>query len=214
MQSLIVFNSKDVRGEVADNEPWFALMDVCQILGIRDVKQAGERLKDKYKRNILLSNKGRGKQSVVCINKIGCYRLIMRSNSPAAEAFQDEIYDYVIPEYIDKGGVINPRATAEQLEQLQHHLDYQKKISAQMQEHCSVLISSCQQYTVYDYCTHEKKLRLTPSQIQQIDYIALDISSKENIPHPTAITPNAQPVMLFRVHVLDRAIELWKANYQ
>ena len=116
MRSLIIFDTKNIRGDIADGEPWFAIADVCGVLGIRDVKQASDRLKDKYKRVLALSNKGRGKQQIACINKIGCYRLIMRSNSPVAEAFQDEIYDYVIPAYLDKGAVINPRITSVQLE--------------------------------------------------------------------------------------------------
>lgn len=70
--------------------PWWEAQDVCDILGLKDVSQAVARLRLGEKRTSETRN-------ALIINEKGLYRLIMRSNKPDAERFQDWVFGEVLP---------------------------------------------------------------------------------------------------------------------
>lgn len=90
-------------------EPWWVLADVARVLGFRDAANAGRVLKDKHKGTHPVSTLG-GTQETTIINESGLYRLIMRSNKPESERFQDWVTEEVLPEirktgaYASRGG--------------------------------------------------------------------------------------------------------------
>jgi len=85
-------------------QPWWEAQDVCVVLGIRDVSKAVARLKLGEKRTSESRN-------VLIINEKGLYRLIMRSNKPEAERFQDWVFGEVLPQ-IRKTGQYIPKPSA------------------------------------------------------------------------------------------------------
>jgi anti-repressor protein len=77
-------------------DPWWVLTDVARVLGYRDATAAGRILRDKHKGTHQTCTPG-GEQEMLVVNEAGLYRLMMRSDRPEAERFQDWITHEVIP---------------------------------------------------------------------------------------------------------------------
>lgn len=83
-------------------EWWSVAKDVTDALGFRDANVALKRMAPKYKSTAwvdtpkgCITSKARHSQEMLVLNEKGLYRLIMRSNKPEAEAFQDWVYDII-----------------------------------------------------------------------------------------------------------------------
>ena len=86
-----------IRGMMIDGKPYFVGKDVASALGYKDTKNAlKDHVKAKYKRRGQIATPS-GKQMATLINEPGLYSLIMSSKLPAAEEFQDWIFEKVIP---------------------------------------------------------------------------------------------------------------------
>ena len=68
--------------------------DIANALGHRDANNALKKMKTKYKGTHKVSTPS-GIQNVTILNEKGIYRLIMRSNKPEAEEFQDFVYEVI-----------------------------------------------------------------------------------------------------------------------
>lgn len=113
-KSLQLFNFKgqDVRAIWLEgkNDWWYVFTDVCKILGLGNPGQvAATRLK---KEGIILNDivdaQGR-KQETLCVNLQNYLRAIMQSRKPEAEAFQDWVFEEVLPTIIKTGSYSIPR---------------------------------------------------------------------------------------------------------
>jgi len=100
MSSLSVFNfnSNQVRVILIDGEPWFVANDVCQVLELDNTTEALKRLKVYEKDGIDLNDTIGRTQRMLVISESGLYRLILRSNKPQAEPFQDWVVQEVLPQ--------------------------------------------------------------------------------------------------------------------
>lgn len=87
---------QSVRSVVVDGEPWFVAKDVCDVLAHSNSRVAVGRLPERM-RGVTEADTPGGRQSVQIVNEAGVYRLVMRSNLAAAEAFQDWLAEEVIP---------------------------------------------------------------------------------------------------------------------
>ena len=86
------FETHNISVHIDDHgNPWWEAQDVCAVLGIADVSKAIARLKMGEKRTSESRN-------VLILNEKGLYRLIMRSNKPEAERFQDWVFGDVLPQ--------------------------------------------------------------------------------------------------------------------
>lgn len=86
----------DVRIQMIDNEPWFCLKDVCEVLDIKNPSQLAAQLDEKGICKTYTPTKG-GKQQLVYVNEPNLYRVIFRSNKPEAKQFQDWVFNEVLP---------------------------------------------------------------------------------------------------------------------
>jgi prophage antirepressor-like protein len=94
-----VFDGHEVRTVTISGEPWFNVGDLCAILEIqnpRDVVAKNLRKDDVAKIYVTIAD-GRQRQ-VWFTNEPGVYRLILRSNKPDADSFQDWICREVLPQ--------------------------------------------------------------------------------------------------------------------
>lgn len=113
------FNGEaDVRVVTIDGEPWFVLTDVAKILDYRDAEKAKRHLREGQTNTLnrgIASDLGfQPGRSPLVVNESGLYRLIMRSNVPAAERFQDWVTGEVLPTIRKTGGAyIAPGSQAE-----------------------------------------------------------------------------------------------------
>lgn len=91
---------------VADenNEPWFCLNDVCNVLGISG-KRVFHRLDKKVLRSYHLALRG-GKQHTTFVNEDGLYDVILDSKKPEAKRFRKWITSEVLPQIRKTGGYI------------------------------------------------------------------------------------------------------------
>lgn len=85
------WNGHSIRFTEKDGDWWAVAKDVAEALGYRDAENATRYLPKKYKDTLKECTLG-GEQNLTIINEPGLYRLIMRSNKPEAEAFQDWVY--------------------------------------------------------------------------------------------------------------------------
>ncbi len=85
--------------ERGDDELWFVGLDVCRVLGIKDHKQALERLDDDERGWCTVppqpgEDQARG---MIVISEPGIYRLVFASRKPVAERFKRWLAHEVIP---------------------------------------------------------------------------------------------------------------------
>lgn len=119
IEKTFAYGDRMVRMIEIDGARWWAANDVCRCLDIRNNRDALERMPGKEKRvvdrTILpppLSVKPTGgkeqwEQSpgeILMVNDQGLYRLIFRSEKPAARKFQDWVFYEVLPA-LEKSGV-------------------------------------------------------------------------------------------------------------
>nr|WP_276561612.1 Bro-N domain-containing protein [Bacillus sonorensis] len=88
---------------VKDGEPWFVAKDVCDVLEIKNNRDALSRLDDDEKGVALTDTLG-GTQELTVVNEPGLYSLILRSRKPEAKQFKRWITHGVIPTIRKTGG--------------------------------------------------------------------------------------------------------------
>jgi prophage antirepressor-like protein len=96
IDQTIFFNENTIRIVGTYDNPWFVAKDVCELLDIKDNRSALRILPDKWKGEQVLPTLG-GNQNMAIINEFGLYKIIMRSNKPNAEKFQEFVCEEILP---------------------------------------------------------------------------------------------------------------------
>ena len=102
IDETIIYNKNTVRILGSFNEPYFVAKDICNILELRDVSNALLNIPEKWKGTKVISTLG-GDQDMRIINEAGLYKLIMRSNKPIAQKFQEFVCEKILPSIRKKG---------------------------------------------------------------------------------------------------------------
>lgn len=120
---LYQYEGRPVRTFVPENgEPVWVAKDVCEVLGIRNSRDALSRLDDDQKGVVLTDTPG-GDQKMATVNESGLYELIIRSDKPEARKFRKWITSEVLPQIRKTGGYqIGQRDLALALESLAYRL--------------------------------------------------------------------------------------------
>ncbi len=114
----LAFEGHPVRAiKDAEGKAWFIGADVCAILGYSDAHDA---VKKHCKSPKLLRTGespvlGINPRGMTIINRADVYRLIMRSQHPAAERFEAWVVEEVLPAIQDHGGYLTTQATEQAL---------------------------------------------------------------------------------------------------
>lgn len=100
------YGQSPVRCVLIDSKPWFVLRDICNVIEYRHTEGAARlvREKDLMIRQTLTPG---GPQDVLFVSEPGLYQLLSRCRVPAAEPFQDWLFDEVLPQ-IRKTGQYAP----------------------------------------------------------------------------------------------------------
>lgn len=100
MKELKIFDNEEfgqVRTSIIEDEPYFALNDVCRILEIKNPSDAKSRLrKDGVGTTEVIDSMGRT-QLANFINESNLYKLVFQSRKPEAERFADWVTSEVLP---------------------------------------------------------------------------------------------------------------------
>lgn len=106
MNEIIEYRNEQfgqVRTVEKNGEPWFCLSDVCKILGIGNPSDVKRKLKKDGVDSIeVIDSLGRN-QNAYFVNELNLYKVIMRSDKPNAEDFQDWVCGEVLPSIRKKG---------------------------------------------------------------------------------------------------------------
>lgn len=103
---IFKYGNNDVRTVELNGEPWFALKDVCAVLGISNHKMTAQRLDaDEVILTDLTDSMGRQQETTV-INESGLYNVILRSDKPEAKPFRKWVTSEVLPSIRKNGGYI------------------------------------------------------------------------------------------------------------
>jgi prophage antirepressor-like protein len=108
IDQTINFNEQTIRIVGSYDNPLFVAIDICKILGLKNVTDTLRSLPDKWKQicdleNSEVTSRARKIQGLNCINEAGLYKLIMRSNKPIAQKFQEVVCEEILPSLRKKG---------------------------------------------------------------------------------------------------------------
>jgi prophage antirepressor-like protein len=113
MLDLIEFDYENaqVRVMMKDGSPWFAVKDVCAILGIGNPSQSVANFPPNQ--TCITSNDTYtklGNRSLLFVSEAGLYKLIFKSRKRGAEKFQDWVCDEILPAIRKQGfyGIPSP----------------------------------------------------------------------------------------------------------
>lgn len=116
--NVFTFRDQGVRTVVIDGEGWFALTDVCAVLGVGNPSQVASRLDDDALiTNEVIDSMGR-RQSARFVSEPGLYEVTFLSRKPEAKAFKRWVTREVLPAIRRTGqyGSQIPASFAEALE--------------------------------------------------------------------------------------------------
>ncbi|MFT8471165.1 phage antirepressor KilAC domain-containing protein [Acetobacter persici] len=115
------FEEHAVRVVTREERPWFVLIDICDVLGITNNRNAASRLEDDEKADVHImdtsSNGVTQKRSATVVNESGLYALILTSRKAAAKRFRKWVTGEVLPAIRKTGGYMAaaPEETPEEL---------------------------------------------------------------------------------------------------
>lgn len=98
MDNLTVFqfDAQEIEVVIIDDQPWFNSAQVAKALGyLNNSKAIQDNVSAKYNQQLDL---GRPGKKPIFVSEPGLYQLIMKSTLPAAERFQDWVFEKVLPE--------------------------------------------------------------------------------------------------------------------
>ena len=101
----LCFEGHEVRVVSQHDAPWWVMSDVCNVLEIRNPRDAADRLDDDEKGVVITDTLG-GPQEVTIINESGLYSLVLTSRKAAAKRFRKWITSEVIPSIRRTGGYV------------------------------------------------------------------------------------------------------------
>lgn len=111
MNQIQIFSSPqfgEIRTTGTHTDPWFCLADICRVLEL----QTGATKNRLNQGGISLINTptSSGEQQMIFINEQNLYKLIMRSDKPQAEPFQDWVCGEVLTTIRRHGAYFTPQA--------------------------------------------------------------------------------------------------------
>lgn len=102
-----------------EGNPWFVAKEICDVLGYANSRQTiSDHCKHSIKDGVSKRDAIGREQKYAIIPESDLYRLIMRSQLPAAEAFQDWVTDEVLPSIRKTGAYVHDDISLEQIKQL------------------------------------------------------------------------------------------------
>nr|DAV48497.1 MAG TPA: repressor domain protein [Caudoviricetes sp.] len=156
MDDIQIFKN-EVFGEVrvagTNEEPLFCAKDVATALGYSDTADAIQRHCKSGKKVFCPHKNGMGGTNMVYIPEKDVYRLIMRSNLPNAEQFQDWVCDEVLPSIRKHGGYLTPDKIEEVLSnpdtiiRLAMQLKDERSKRRDAEQHIAILTHTNKTYT-------------------------------------------------------------------
>lgn len=113
----LAFTDLPVRMIMVDGVPWWVHNDICNLLGIKNSRDAAKRLQPWQKDEVGLTDAIGRHQLTTIANESGVYSLVLRSRKPIAVEFERWLTCDVLPSIRKTGSYVTPARLAE-LQQL------------------------------------------------------------------------------------------------
>ena len=99
------FENKEIRILGSYNEPFFVAKDICDVLGLSNITEALKNIPQKWKQieNLTSVSLKSGvlhqeqSRNMIILSEPAVYKLIMRSNKPVAQKFQEVVCEEILP---------------------------------------------------------------------------------------------------------------------
>ncbi len=113
------YNNSNIRTVDIDNEYWWVLADVCNVLELSNPRVVADRLDDDERRKLDLPRQG----ETWFINESGLYSVILRSDKPQAKPFKRWVTHEVLPSIRRTGSYTAPQAHTSEFESLSRRIE-------------------------------------------------------------------------------------------
>lgn len=90
------YEGSEIRVSLLDGEPWFAAVDICDVLEVGNSRQALARL-DEDEKGVISSDTPGGQQQLAAVNEAGMYTLVLTSRKAEAKSFKRWVTHEVLP---------------------------------------------------------------------------------------------------------------------
>ena len=184
MNEVKIFEKEEfgkIRTAGTCEEPLFCLADVCRVLEIGNVSDVKNRLKQDGVVLIEVADALGRLQNTYFVKEQNLYRVIMRSDKPNAEAFQDWVCGEVLPSIRRTGSYGLPKTFAEALRlaaDQQEEIERQQKLIAEQQPKADYFDNLVERNLLTNFRDTAKQLGLKQNQfigfLMQDKYIFRD----------------------------------------
>ena len=100
-ETLVLYGNEEVRTTVIDKQIWWALVDVCKVIGIKNNHDVAKKLDEDEKAEVDLiypsSNGIAQKRKYLMVNEPGLYHILLTSRSEKAKQFTRWVTHEVLP---------------------------------------------------------------------------------------------------------------------
>lgn len=94
----LCFNKNNIRVLGTPENPMFVVKDICNILGLTNVTETLRNIPEKWRSSVSLKSGNSSNFQTSCVvNEAGLYKIIMRSNKPIAQPFQEFVCEEILP---------------------------------------------------------------------------------------------------------------------
>lgn len=101
---IFKYEEKQVRTQIINNNIWFCLKDVCNILELSNSRVVAQRLEEDERRKLDLPRQG----ETYFVNESGLYTVILRSDKQEAKKFRKWVTSEVLPMIKKHGAYMTP----------------------------------------------------------------------------------------------------------
>ena len=201
MAAIEIFKNEsfgEVRVAGTSEQPLFCLADICRVLEIKNVSDCKSRLDQ---RGVVLTDTPTRNQygaeiiqQLVFINEKNLYKVIMRSDKPQAEPFQDWVCGEVLPSIRKTGGYtaqqpLSPselilrlaQMNVENERKMKELSDNQQRLESEIEEIRQRTITDLHKSTIVAYVSRNN-IKLDVKRYGAMGRKASSICKKRNIP--------------------------------
>ena len=164
IDKTVSFNEKNIRIVGTCENPWFVAKDICNILELKNITETMKMIPEKWRGSEKLNTFG-GEQNMIIISEAGLYKLIMRSNKPVAQKFQEYVCEEILPS-IRKTGQYKLDELYKQIEEKNEELKNSQQVLATKDKQIETLQIDLEQEQK-DVIKTKKSLMQTQSRFSQ-----------------------------------------------
>jgi len=106
LDTIYAFETNNIRVVGSIDKPKFVVKDICNALGLTNSSETVRNVPIKWRSSETLKTAAGNEQEMLLVSEPGLYKLIMRSNKPIAQKFQEWVCEDVLPS-IRKTGQYN-----------------------------------------------------------------------------------------------------------